>query len=69
MLKRGGCFRTAVSLARSLADSSSPVLKELYLGWARQAVGNGNVELAAKCFVAGGELLEASKLLSRSAEL
>ncbi len=53
------------ALFRSRLDPSSPALDELSRAWARHAINDGNLDLAAKAFVAGGQLLEASKTLSR----
>ena len=55
-------------LFRSRLPEDSPLIKNLYQSWARQAGSEGQYELAAKCWVAAGEFEEGGSSLAKRSD-
>ncbi|XP_077522300.1 gem-associated protein 5-like [Amblyomma americanum] len=47
--------REALSIARAHLSDDDPEIHQIYASWAERAVGVGNFELAAKCYLAIGD--------------
>lgn len=60
--------REAVALTRCVFPDESSQVQESISCWASKAVGDGNLELAAKCFLANGEMAEAARTLARRSD-
>ena len=56
------CF---TGIAKSRLPADAPLIQEIYKAWAYQATSDGSYELAAKCWIAAGDNLEAASLLAK----
>ena len=65
ILKKSHFYRPAISIAKSRLPDDAPLLQEIYKSWALQATNDGSYELAAKCWIAAGDYLQASILLAK----
>ena len=68
LLKKNHFYRPAIAIAKSRLPDNSPLLKEIYQLWANQATSDGSYELAAKCWIAAGNSLQASNLLAKRSD-
>lgn len=57
--------RCALALAKSRLPESDPIIKDLHVAWARHATSDGVFEIAAKNWVASGDTLAASNVISK----
>lgn len=65
VLRRNNAFQAALAIAITRLPESDPLIQELMVGWAQQAVQSGNLQLAAKCWVAAGRNDKAADTLGK----
>lgn len=66
--RKAGLFAEAVSLARARLLSADPIFADIYSAWARSAELSMRPELAAKCYLAIGQVERALSALLRVRE-
>ena len=61
--------RESVALSRCIYQDDSSEMHESLSLWATSAVCYGNMELAAKCYLANGRVAEAARILGRRSDV
>jgi len=67
VLRKNGAFQPALAIALSRLPENDPVVRQLLVGLAAQAGQDGNLPLAAKCWTAVGDRVQAAEILAKMA--
>ena len=65
ILRKNHFYKPALTIAKSRMPDDSPLFRDIYTSWAQQAGNDGCYELAAKCWIAAGDFLQASTFLAK----
>ncbi|XP_005111524.2 uncharacterized protein LOC101862229 [Aplysia californica] len=65
LFRRHRLFKEAVSLAKVRLSPMDPVLEDLYMEWGQVLMKDGQIEQAAKCYLAMRQVQEAGMVLTR----
>ncbi|XP_046394335.1 gem-associated protein 5-like [Ischnura elegans] len=64
LLRSRSLYREALAIARCRLAADDPTAREISVEWGRNLFTKGNYEVAAMCFTAAGEYLEAARALA-----